>query len=759
MTARLNTNGLSHSALSAPLSRKIPAIHSWKSTPGVPRIEVDLGMVGELCGSPGLPGNVDGRLSAFRPCSGSGCEVHCALGTATVSIDGVSHSPMHFDEWCIRTSFRLGELAPFLLMGFAVLLLSGCGATPAAPVLTDVDLAAAREILNAFVSSRSLLFGNKKTERRRRVTDAHKGFFVTRRAWWLLGHGPAAWRTEPGHPTIIARINTEFDALVSYTDRKLGTTAAPGSIMGGPGAGTPAHLDPVDLARQRTADPQVTVAQARAAQDTALKRKVIDVLTRRRERAIAIIWRAAGIHDELWQASADQKSAALREPAMNEVLDRRIHTVERMGYQIARADEMGGQRLNMSAGVHGPWTDGLRVRMFEYPRLAGTYAPNLGTIADEHGLPASAEWHWESARHRRVVYNVGDRRRIRDAATSSFPVFVRPDGSRYYHALQQVSGRTPAQAMEALFTPSTNFWDRSWLYCDHVVSSLHLMALLFGKRRRTGSDAAFNTLVTGKPLGYVQIGPVLHTGAASGGDRLMDSVEPNDPAFQNILADPADIQVGDHVIFWNSMLYPYVSNGEWQLENSLVVSVESDPERGRIDYESIWLQGHGTVAMAIGQYARKMIAVELESGLNEARQEITAAPAGTTALMFNRVANRLVKWAPYNDTWTAPGPWWVRIPIPTGATADQLLERLRKGVKPGPAFDNPPPFADSVYFPLWEPQYEGGWTGYLDARKSGPVKISQRLKATPADGDVLPGLHYTGNTWDKVPVVRPKVVP
>jgi hypothetical protein len=55
------------------------------------------------------------------------------------------------------------------------------------------------------------------------------------------------------------------------------------------------------------------------------------------------------------------------------------------------------------------------------------------------------------------------------------------------------------------------------VYCDHVVSSLHLMALLFAKRRRTGGDAFFNDLVTSHVEGYVQLVlshelvPTLHT--------------------------------------------------------------------------------------------------------------------------------------------------------------------------------------------------------------------------------------------------------
>jgi hypothetical protein len=323
--------------------------------------------------------------------------------------------------------------------------------------------------------------------------------------------------------------------------------------------------------------------------------------------------------------------------------------------------------------------------------------------------------------------------------------------------------------MDALYTPSSNYWDRSWVYCDHVVSSLHLMALLFGKRRRTGGDAFFNNLVTSHAQGYVQLGPLLSfiTGATGPG-RLMDSgpepdpdvqppPPPPDPAFQNMLVHPADIEIGDHLIFWNSVLYPLVSNGEWQLENALVVAVQSDPENGSINLNEMRMQGHGTIALTVGDY-EKMIGGHLKLGVADAQQAAGGAAAGVTVLAFNGVKDRLVKWSPYPDTWNAPGPWWVRVPV--GTETHQVVQaRLRKGVIPNPAFPNPAPFADSVYFPLFEPQYANGWAGYLQARAGGPVKISPRLARVPIDGTVIPGLHYAGTTWDPLPIVRPRVTP
>jgi hypothetical protein len=687
-------------------------------------------------------------------------------------------------EWTARLSVRLGEFAPVaLLLLLAGFLVSGCGATPAAPAagtvppLNVVDPQVVRAVLDWFVANKHLVFRTTGADARAKRFDAHKGFFVVRRARWLLAHGPAAWGTEPSHATVIGRVDSEFAALEDYTNRRLGTPKAPGPILTGTGDRSPVHLDVTDIARRRSTDPAVTVAQALATRDTPVKRLVVDILTERRERAMAVIWRAGGIHANLWQAAADLRTATLREAAMDEVLDRRLHAVERMSYQISRADAMGANRINTSAGPHGPWTDGLRVRMFEYPRLDKTYVPALGTIASEgapmstivNGQPSGPEWRWESASHRRVVWNMFPGHRFRSAAENALPLVSGTNPANYWHALAAAAGLTPAQAMDALYTPSTNYWDRSWVYCDHVVSSLHLMALLFGKRRRTGGDAWFNDVVTSHAQGYVQLGPLLrNVSGAPGPGRLMDSgpepdpdlqppPPPPDPAFQNALIHPADIEIGDHLIFWNSVLYPLVSNGEWQLENALVVGIESNPDEGSVRLDKLRMQGHGTVALTVGQY-EDMIGGHLQVGMVDARQAAAGAPAGTNALTFNGVADRLVRWSPYPQPWSDPGAWWVRVPV-GHETHTTVRDRLRKGVMPSPAFPNPAPFADSVYFPLWEPQYRDGWAGYLADRAAGAVRVSPRLRAVPIDGSIIPGLHYAGATWDPLPIVRPRVTP
>lgn len=67
-----------------------------------------------------------------------------------------------------------------------------------------------------------------------------------------------------------------------------------------------------------------------------------------------------------------------------------------------------------------------------------------------------------------------------------------------------------------------------------------------------------------------------------------------DPYFDNIEIAEGDLQVGDHLVFYNSFVYQDVAIGEWQLENSIVMDIDSDYTTSSIQRGQIHLQGHGT---------------------------------------------------------------------------------------------------------------------------------------------------------------------
>ena len=659
------------------------------------------------------------------------------------------------------------------LLLLAALLLTGCGSSPAQPTaplpINNFDPAIIGQILDWFRANRGLNW-RRGTDLERTLAE-HRGFFVSRRAYRLLGWGPVAWITEPGHVTVRNRIDNELPQVEAFANAKLGTPRSPGPLMRADDPVTPHHLDLADVARQRPRDPPTTLQEARA-RSNQTQRNAWRYLNARRSLAMSIIWRAAAIHHELWD-DADR----LRQDALAEILDRRLHMVERMGYQIADASTTGGGPPNMSAGPAGPWPDGSRVRMFEYPRTRASYAAgHVGPIArwDARPLPPSTPpgpgiWKYEAPSQARIVYNVYPGQRIRRQADPGFDSL--PDNwyPGYQKRLHDSPGLTSAQAMDALYEPSTDWWQRSWLYCDHVIASLHLSSLLLGTRRRYHGDTRFNDLVRDEDA---QLGPVLGpAGGPAGARRLMSRVD--DPVFENSPTWPGDLQVGDHVVFWNNPLYPLVETGEWQLENALVMGVRSVPETHSMREDQLLLQGHGTGIKTTGQYASSLLRFMVPA-MNRMRAVAAAVPPGQDTAYVQHTNAHLVRWSPFGDTWSAPGPWWILVPdrwgrLP-GAPPDQpppLFAALRKAVLDDRAYPVRPPNPPRdpreppilAYFPLWEPSYGRGWPDYLAARRAGPVRVRPQLQPVRMDAHTIPGLHAVGDARSPLPVVRPRVTP
>ncbi len=207
-------------------------------------------------------------------------------------------------------------------------------------VVPPAVLQGIKDVLKSFVASKHLDYRKGRTAAGLKLAE-HKAFFVLRRAEWLFANGPAEWLNDASHASLIARLNSEYTAVDSFATAALGSTGHPGALTGGTDPTTPAHLDLADVARRRSKDPATTVATALKSRDNSVKQRTADFVAERRDRGLTIIWRAAGIHTELWQASADQSTATLLTAAMNELLDRRLHSAERMGYRISRARRDG----------------------------------------------------------------------------------------------------------------------------------------------------------------------------------------------------------------------------------------------------------------------------------------------------------------------------------------------------------------------------------------------------------------------------------
>jgi hypothetical protein len=635
--------------------------------------------------------------------------------------------------------------------------------TPPPP---PVDPARLGELVDAYATRKRLRLDGSSDER---VLNRHHVYFVRRRIQ-ALGGQDASWIAPANSARLDTRIDSEVAEVMAYLTAKLGTTAAPGPLGGGTDA-TPAHLDLADVAKVKTHTP-ASAAAARSRR----------YLRLRKARVRVIVWRACAVHPELWQAAGGGATGTLLRPPLDVELDRRLRVLERMSFQISSAAALIDRALPSEAltfrtghNPSGPWFDDFRVRIFEYPRLPASLASAVGAanIAEYDVQGPSQPWQWESAAHARLHYTVGGWPGIRFAAPAAGDWQLPAPGD--YSRRLVPPDHSLAQGLSRLFQQQENWWDRSWLFCDHVVSALHLEGLRHGLRRREGSDARFDQIANTPSIGPVLIGALLSSSPHPGTPPYLIAGQNEDPYFQQILIFEEDLQAGDHVIIWNSWLYSMVGRGEWRLENSIVMDVDHDPATGLLKRERLALQGHGIGQKHYPDYQDE-IAQQTNLGMREAQTAADAAPAATNALTWRDLAARLVRWEPY-DSFTGHGAWWIRIEVPDPDSLHRwsnIAEALH--AMPGAVSDamasgapgyRPPPRVDHVYFPLFAPHMRDpnpphrdlGWTEWLRRRRLGPdASLPRSLHPVQIDGTMMPGLFFRGQ-GTPFAVIRPRIVP
>lgn len=658
--------------------------------------------------------------------------------------------------------FRVARACVLVLL---LATLAGCGSSDG--FTSPVPPAMIASIIEYFRSSRGWYF--KKTKKSEKETLSrtyrHMGFFVHRRAAWI--GEDQGWITHAYEQNLRDRVGNELDQVIAYVAGKLGNEDNRGPLWGGTDPTSPNHLDLADVARTHTS------------MTSAPKGRRSQYLERRRKRVEAIAYRATALHDELWTPPLDQLTATLKTAELDLLLDRRLRSVERLDFEIASAAALGKRNAWQLADADGPWVDGFRVRYIEYPRVAPTkfFVPVLGAAniaePDDPDFDAGKDWKWSQSK-RRLEYNVGPR------PAAHFPPPIVEDITKHedYQLLFTPPTRTAAEVIDLMFTPSTDFWGRSWIWCDHALSALHIEALRFGLKRRNGNDSDFNNLVSPLAHGYIRLGAFV-----DGGDQGHLLADDDGPYFANLDVTGAnhdrgglkvpDLEIGDHLIFWNSYIYGRLDAGDWRLENTLVMDIDSDPARGSLHLREMELQGHGTALTKYAKYVAE-IAQQLDEVLDDMREKIDRAYAADPTvewLKWGKVHQRLVRWSPY-ETFPGRGAWWVRIGL---IDSDRIgphwptIEAALKGM-PGTYRDllpadrgagyvmaptTTPIEIPSVYFPLWAPKQ--GWRQYFEKRRLNasyrrPV-LTETVKTT---GDMMPGLYEYGQ--DKpFAVVRPKV--
>jgi hypothetical protein len=317
--------------------------------------------------------------------------------------------------------------------------------------------------------------------------------------------------------------------------------------------------------------------------------------------------------------------------------------------------------------------------------------------------------------------------------------------------------KKPHETFATLFTPSTNFLNRAWFYCDATLSSVMIESLWFGLHRRNGDDVEFDT-VCGKP-DYVYLGPHVY---APSHQTLMND-DPADVYFENGMGDLPTLQLGDELVVWNHRLYDEIAAGDWRNEYSIVMDIDTDPEHGTLD-SGLFLSGHGITTRKAADVAAELASI-LGNRIDVARDAVRAAIAiDPNAQKVDFMGKpRLVRWDPYGELST---PWWVEIPrtvwLGWYPTKEQALAAYKRAVisdpSPGTGYAAPPD-PEALYFPLWEPAiFDGGfgkdpWDVYFESRRTG-MRGALKMVEVKVDGRITPGLFYRAPST--FPTIKPQ---
>lgn len=661
----------------------------------------------------------------------------------------------------------MGRLALATLLVACVLAMSGCAKAGAsvlgvAPQVVAVVVAVwkARRLHD----DRGLQISGAADADQPELTDLgqHVRFFIRKRAEHLLA--PPSGGALP-HDQAVAEIGRELDLVKQLHTELLGW---PDDLETPFLLSTDQPLGHVDLA-------DVVQFYEPAKPDTATAADVSNARGDRRRIAPSIIWRAAALEPALWSPSWDPATV---KSSLKLLLDRRLHLVELMNWIV----NSGIDPVNTRIGEHGrilprtgtaswdanelknngngPWHDGLR-RTFEYPEI------NAGQLADaikdqqQRGI-ANANWKkmasglpvWRETLQGPDLQPRDFQWRLRPPAMTGFGRNF-PDP---HHILVRKQP-TFSGPLAALFHQTNDFWDRTWMYCDHVISALHMQSLRFGLRRRAGpavGDATFDALFDAHTDGWARLRPLLPSQRPTP-EMLLGG----DPYFLN---EPVqDLQVGDHVVFWNSILYPFLHDGAWTLENAVIVElrtpswIANDPTKG------VMLAGHGAEKQASENFQRH-VATILDRLLQANRNKVAGQPGPTLAT--HRSDAPLVRWNPTGDAFTLNGaptdPWWVRIPFDA---PDRTLSRKDTMRTLPDAVDvtdraNAPNIGlprSCALFPLYFPTHNQKWNSFLERRAGGwtPGAADLQLSDSQFGGENIPGLLLWQQFAPGVPPERP----
>jgi len=616
-----------------------------------------------------------------------------------------------------------------------LLLLTGCGKGSAPP-----DAVA---IVRALMAAAALSTARSKAGRAAR-------HYLDRRVLYLTSKN-GSWATETGYTSLTTRLAAEMQQVGDFVDERTTTLTGTDPV-------SPAHRDLEDAAKHLTTDgPSAISTQLQKNRD------------QRKERIGQIAWRACAIEAKVWSGGDSTLAPTLQKPPVIEILDRRLHAVE----MLILHDEGDLGKWSVASATSG-WKDQQRTSMFQYPWVRHPDSADFEGALGAAGLTiAGLAPDWKD--------NPGEidfklQVRLRPAAAGDWSW----DDSDYVLTLT-AQGSTAMDhiiPLDAKVDPAfEDFFERNWMFCDIMLAALHMQGFRFSRLRKTGSDSDFNTAMAGG----VTLRPVITDFGPPSVTTLMAN---GAPWFDAVAIPHDELQVGDHLIFWNNQFVRFILFSAFGLENSFVTRIGAD------GYQ-VMLAGHGMTETNEKNFAETM-AKEMQRTYDGLRAFIDSKVAGGTPppVLGVKVSGRpgylLVNWAPFDETFgpadstvklKTEGAWWFRLlrqqlsdhpsdPTKTPSMAESLA-MIPKSVRVDTSIGMTPPtlpsgsftpdYQESIYLPLSLPAgVSGGWDKYFASHK-GSGDVVDVVDLIP-DGSMIPGFFLKGQTQKSlVPVLRPKV--
>ena len=192
-----------------------------------------------------------------------------------------------------------------------------------------------------------------------------------------------------------------------------------------------------------------------------------------------LVWWATAVDPALLQTGGADD--------LHELVDRRLRTAEWMLYYVARKVGRGFNMAAIKANPTGPWETGFK-RIFEYHRLPGGFMSLCQPHATTRACQAPALVGWRAG-----AGMLTHAFKVAEGATSYWRLPTVPDPEGYL-LVYDTNGGTAVDAVDNVFTASTDFKKRNLLACDHVLHLLHIESLLHARRKRDPSTTWFQTL-------------------------------------------------------------------------------------------------------------------------------------------------------------------------------------------------------------------------------------------------------------------------